>query len=82
VAHRGDGGSIKVLGAGRWRDHPNSQHPRTELDSLTNFKAGTSPHTLNATLVVSQAPSTNQDIITPDPRRRRHQLRAVRDAAL
>jgi len=60
---RGDGGSIKFWAPVDGATTPNSQHPRTELDSLTNFKAGTSPHTLNATLVVSQAPSTNQDII-------------------
>jgi len=42
---------------------PNSKHPRTELDSLHNFKAGTSPHTLSATVSVAQAPSGNQDII-------------------
>jgi hypothetical protein len=60
---RGDGGSIKFWAPVDGATTPNSQHPRTELDSLTNFKAGTSPHTLNATLVVSQAPSANQDII-------------------
>jgi len=60
---RGDGGSIKFWAPVDGATTPNSQHPRTELVNLNNFKAGTSPHTLNATLVVSQAPSANQDII-------------------
>jgi hypothetical protein len=60
---RGDSGSIKFWAPVDGATTPNSQHPRTELVSLNNFKAGTSPHTLNATLVVAQAPSANQDII-------------------
>ncbi|HEX4361413.1 MAG TPA: polysaccharide lyase family 7 protein [Pseudonocardia sp.] len=42
---------------------PNSEHPRTELVSLNNFKAGSGQHVLRASLAVAQAPSTNQDII-------------------
>jgi hypothetical protein len=43
---------------------PNSDHPRTELNSLTNFTAGTSgAHRLTATLAVSQVPSAGGDII-------------------
>ena len=43
---------------------PNSEHPRTELVSLNNFKAGTSgQHTLTASVAVSQAPAGNQDVI-------------------
>jgi hypothetical protein len=43
---------------------PNSEHPRTELDSLTNFTAGTGgPHSLTATVAVSQVPSGGGDII-------------------
>ncbi|HEX4246961.1 MAG TPA: polysaccharide lyase family 7 protein [Pseudonocardia sp.] len=60
---RGDDGSIKFWAPVDGATTPNSEHPRTELDSLTNFKAGASPHAMNATLVVSQAPSANQDII-------------------
>jgi hypothetical protein len=41
----------------------NSDHPRTELDSLNNFEAGTGPHTLNASLAVTQVPSDTKDII-------------------
>jgi hypothetical protein len=41
----------------------NSDHPRTELDSLNNFEAGTGPHTLTATLAVTQVPSDTKDII-------------------
>jgi len=43
---------------------PNSDHPRTELDSLTNFTAGSSgAHSIAATLAVSQVPSGGGDII-------------------
>src|SRR5207302_4582391 len=38
-------------------------HPRTELVSLNNFKAGSGQHVLRASLSVGQAPATNQDII-------------------
>jgi Alginate lyase len=42
----------------------NSQHPRTELNSLTNFSAGTDgKQTLSATLAVSQVPEDSKDII-------------------
>ncbi|MDT7601614.1 MAG: hypothetical protein QOK26_3691 [Pseudonocardiales bacterium] len=41
----------------------NSDHPRTELDSLNNFEAGTGPHTLTASLAVTQVPSDTKDII-------------------
>jgi len=42
----------------------NSDHPRTELDSLNNFSAATSgPHTLKASLAVSQVPTDSKDII-------------------
>jgi hypothetical protein len=42
---------------------PNSQHPRTELVSLTNFKAGSGQHTLTASAAVAQAPADTHDII-------------------
>jgi hypothetical protein len=42
----------------------NSDHPRTELNSLNNFPAATSgPHTLKASLTVNQVPGDTQDII-------------------
>ena len=42
----------------------NSEHPRTELDNLTNFSAGTSgPRTLKVSLAVSQVPADTKDII-------------------
>ena len=42
---------------------PNSDHPRTELDSLSGFTAGNSgPRALTASVAVSQAPS-NGDIV-------------------
>jgi hypothetical protein len=43
---------------------PNSKHPRTELVSLKNWKAGNSgKHTLRASVSVAQTPSANGDII-------------------
>ena len=42
----------------------NSDHPRTELDSHNTFSAATSgPHTLKASLAVSQVPVDSKDII-------------------
>lgn len=43
----------------------NSSHPRTELDSLTNFPAGSSGnvHTLHATVAVHQEPQDGQGVI-------------------
>ncbi|HTF49973.1 MAG TPA: polysaccharide lyase family 7 protein [Pseudonocardia sp.] len=43
---------------------PNSEHPRTELNSLTNFTAGTSGRrTLAASLAVSQVPAAGGEVI-------------------
>ena len=41
----------------------NSEHARTELDSLTNFTAGEGTHSMKANLVVQQAPSDGSKII-------------------
>ena len=41
----------------------NSEHPRTELNSLTNFAAGQGTHTLNASLTVLAVPRDGQGII-------------------
>ncbi|MDT7582626.1 MAG: hypothetical protein QOE32_176, partial [Pseudonocardiales bacterium] len=41
----------------------NSDNPRTELDSLTNFKAGTGPHTLTASVTLLQVPQDGGGII-------------------
>jgi hypothetical protein len=41
----------------------NSDHPRTELQSLTNFKAGTGPHTLTASVTLLQVPQDGGGII-------------------
>jgi Alginate lyase len=40
-----------------------SDHARTELDSLTNFAAGTERHSLTATVVVNQVPAAGKDVI-------------------
>ena len=41
----------------------NSKHPRTELISLTRFRAGTGTHTLRASVTPSQVPRDGQGII-------------------
>jgi hypothetical protein len=41
----------------------NSENPRTELDSLTNFAAGTGPHTLAASVTLLQVPQDGGGII-------------------
>jgi Alginate lyase len=40
-----------------------SDHARTELDSLSNFTAGTAKHALTATITVNQVPSQGKDVI-------------------
>ena len=41
----------------------NSDHARTELNSLTNFKAGTGKHALTATVTINQVPTEVNDVI-------------------
>ena len=41
----------------------NSDHARTELNSLTNFAAGAEKHSLTATVSVNQVPSQAKDVI-------------------
>jgi hypothetical protein len=41
----------------------NSEHPRTELQSLTNFQAGTARHTLSASRTLLQLPRDGRGII-------------------
>jgi hypothetical protein len=42
---------------------PNSDHARTELNSLQNYRAGESLHALTAWVSVEQVPSENGDVI-------------------
>ena len=60
---RGDNGSVTFWAPVQGATTPNSQHARTELVSLQNFKAGAGPHTLRASVSVGQVPSAKQDII-------------------
>jgi hypothetical protein len=60
---RDNTGSLKFWAPVNGATTPNSEHPRTELVSLNNFKAGSGQHVLRASLAVAQAPSTNRDII-------------------
>jgi hypothetical protein len=41
----------------------NSEHPRTELQSLSSFQAGTARHTLSASLTLLQLPRDGRGII-------------------
>jgi hypothetical protein len=59
----GQDGSLKFWAPVDGATTPNSQHTRTELDSLHNFTAGTGQHTLHASVSVEQVPSSKQDII-------------------
>jgi hypothetical protein len=57
-------GSLNFWAPARGATTKNSEHPRTELDSLNNFSAATSgPHTLKASLRVTQVPADSEDII-------------------
>ncbi len=42
---------------------PHSSHTRTELDSLTSFRAGAARHVLTATVTVTQLPRERPDVI-------------------
>jgi hypothetical protein len=60
----GPDGSLTFWAPAEGATTKNSDHPRTELNSLTNFKAGTDgEHTLEASLAVNQVPEDSKDII-------------------
>jgi hypothetical protein len=60
----GPDGSLTFWAPAMGATTKNSDHPRTELNSLNNFSAATSgPHTLKASLAVSQVPADSKDII-------------------
>jgi alginate lyase len=60
----GPDGSLTFWAPAEGATTKNSDHPRTELNSLTNFKAGTDgEHTLTASLAVSQVPADTKEII-------------------
>ncbi|HTF45941.1 MAG TPA: polysaccharide lyase family 7 protein [Pseudonocardia sp.] len=61
---RDNNGGLKFWAPVDGTTTPNSKHPRTELVSLKNWKAGNGgKRTLRASLSVAQTPSANQDII-------------------
>jgi hypothetical protein len=61
---RDNNGGLKFWAPVDGTTTPNSKHPRTELVSLKNWKAGNSgKHTLRASVSVAQTPSANGDII-------------------
>jgi len=61
---QGPDGSLTFWAPATGATTKNSEHPRTELISLTDFAAGTDgQHTLAASLAVSQVPADSKDII-------------------
>ncbi|MFI6365973.1 polysaccharide lyase family 7 protein [Nocardia sp. NPDC050630] len=60
----GPDGSLTFWAPVRGATTPHSEHARTELDSSSNFSAGTSgPHTLKVASAVLQVPTDTKDII-------------------
>jgi len=60
----GPDGSLSFWAPAEGATTKNSDHPRTELNSLTNFSSGTDgEHTLTASLAVNQVPEDTKDII-------------------
>jgi hypothetical protein len=59
----GAGGSLEFWAPTAGVTTKNSQHPRTELQSLTTFGAGTARHTLSASLTLVQLPQDGRGII-------------------
>ncbi len=57
------GGGLMFWAPSRGATTKHSNHPRTELDSLTNFSAGTGVHTLMASVTLLQAPQDGRGII-------------------
>jgi Alginate lyase len=56
-------GGLMFWAPSRGATTKNSDHPRTELDSLNNFAAGTGPHTLAASVTLVQVPQDGGGII-------------------
>jgi Alginate lyase len=57
------GGGLMFWAPAQGATTKNSDHPRTELDSLTNFAAGKGTHTLNASVTLLQVPKDGEGII-------------------
>ncbi|HEY9417040.1 MAG TPA: polysaccharide lyase family 7 protein [Pseudonocardia sp.] len=57
------GGGVEMWAPASGTTTENSSHPRTELNSLTNFKGGEEAHTLRATVSIQQVPQDGQGII-------------------
>jgi hypothetical protein len=62
MTRTGDGG-LTFWAPTRGSTTKHSEHPRTELDSLTNFSAGEGRHTLTASLTLQQEPVDGRGII-------------------
>lgn len=60
---RSDDGGLTFWAPTRGSTTKNSQHPRTELDSLSDFSAGEGRHTLTASLTLQQEPADGRGII-------------------
>jgi hypothetical protein len=57
------GGGLVFWAPSQGATTKNSDHPRTELNSLTNFQAGRGVHTLTASVTLLQVPQDGQGII-------------------
>ena len=56
-------GAPGLLRAGQRRDDEELEHARTELDRQENFAAGQGPHTLTASVTVTQLPTEVPEVI-------------------
>ena len=60
---QGADGSLAFWAPAGGATTPNSDHARTELDSVQNFPAGAGPRTLTASVAVTQIPVAGGDVI-------------------
>ena len=60
---KGQDGAVHMWAPVAGATTPNSNHARTELQSLTYFKAATGRHQLSASVTVSQVPKARPDVI-------------------
>jgi Alginate lyase len=57
------GGNLVFWAPANGATTEHSEHPRTELDNLANFQAGSGPQALTASVSVAQVPAAGQDVI-------------------
>ena len=57
MADRGPSGNLTFWAPVNGATTEHSEHPRTELDNLSNFQAGSGPQALTASVSVAQVPT-------------------------